>query len=315
MVSERFRRALNDFKEVNSRGGLSQDTTIKDMYDTQSVLIIKLFKIGREEGMSDKDIQTLLFDELHAFEKRTDSTLFDYLGMIFGGINADNKGQVDYRKLEADFPHEKIVAKGMYLDVGTKFMACSEQERRQITRSDAEFMYLAGLTLARRCGFKDMYEAFDIDETTLVKNIPKIERGNELLWHEIGDPEPEVTPEDKIMYNKMYKVVSMILTNLKNLYPDLYEQLKEQLNGTITINTSNKEARNILDKLANVQNMKEFVSIAVPMLVDGLVIQFLTKKESYMNNHKRQSIRKTLINAVLNDDYERYNDIAYDYKV
>ena len=49
------------------------------------------------------------------------------------------------------------MAKEVYLDVGTKFMTCSEQERRQITRSDAEFMYLVGLTIARRCGFKDMH--------------------------------------------------------------------------------------------------------------------------------------------------------------
>ena len=75
MVSESFRRALNDIKEVYARGGLSQDTTIKDMYETQSALIGKLFKIGREERMKDEDIQTLLFNELHAFEKCTESHL------------------------------------------------------------------------------------------------------------------------------------------------------------------------------------------------------------------------------------------------
>lgn len=29
-----------------------------------------------------------------------------------------------------------------------------------------------------------------------------------------------------------------------------------------------------------------------------------------MDAHKRQDIRETLINAVLNDDYDRYYDIA-----
>lgn len=68
----------------------------------------------------------------------------------------------------------------------------------------------------------------------MAKNIPQIERGNELLWHETS-------------------VASMILTNLRDLYPDLYEQLKEQLKGTLKINRSHKEVRDKLDKMSNVQ--------------------------------------------------------------
>ena len=58
--------------------------------------------------------------------------------------------------------------------------------------------------------------------------------------------------------------------------------------------------------------MKEFVSIAAAMLIDDLVVKLLTKKEFYMNSHEHRTIRKTLINAVLNDDYNGYNDIAYE---
>jgi hypothetical protein len=43
--SEGFNHALNDFKEIQSYGGLAQDTTLEDISETDTVLINTIFRI------------------------------------------------------------------------------------------------------------------------------------------------------------------------------------------------------------------------------------------------------------------------------
>ncbi len=97
-------------------------------------------------------------------------------------------------------------------------------------RTDAEFLYSIGEIIARRSGFKDIEEAFDIDSTKL--NIPKIPRGKEMFWNSMGDPEAD---EDKVLHIKMKDLMAEILTKLDELYPDLYEKLRDKFKGTLVL--------------------------------------------------------------------------------
>jgi hypothetical protein len=179
----------------------------------------------------------------------------------------------------------------------TKFNSCTEVERRKITRSDAEFMYLMGYVIVRRCGFKNLEEAFEIDESRI--NIPRIKRGNELMWSAKGDPEPEVSDEDQIFNSKINELARIIIDKLYELYPDLYAKLKDKYHGTLSFNADHKEYINKLHELVNGDNEKEFRAFAAPQLIDGLVIHFLVTKEFFVNAHKRNSVRRNLIEAVL----------------
>jgi hypothetical protein len=91
----------------------------------------------------------------------------------------------------ADFPHDTRFAYTVVDSIREKYEACTEREKREITRSDIEFIYIIMSAVALRCGFKNIKDCFDIDESTL--NIPKIPRGKELFWSELGDPDPEVS--------------------------------------------------------------------------------------------------------------------------
>jgi hypothetical protein len=59
MVTEKFQQALNDFVEIQSRGGLVQDTTIKKTVETLTYLIQRIYKIGLEDGMSKEEIKSI----------------------------------------------------------------------------------------------------------------------------------------------------------------------------------------------------------------------------------------------------------------
>jgi hypothetical protein len=124
----------------------------------------------------------------------------------------DEHGRITEDQLTADFPHDQEVASQLLYQIMTKFNSCTEVERRKITRSDAEFMYLMGYVIARRCGFKNLEEAFDIDESRI--NIPRIKRGNELMWSGKGDPEPEVSDEDQMFNSKINELAHIIIDKL-----------------------------------------------------------------------------------------------------
>jgi hypothetical protein len=88
----------------------------------------------------------------------------------------------------------------------------------------------------------------------------------------------------------------IVLQKVEELYPDLYIKLREYYSGTaITTNTDNPA----FNKLVNAKDEKEFNTIAIPAIIDALVISFLVRKDLYMNIHKRKRIRKRLIDAAL----------------
>jgi hypothetical protein len=278
-TSERFNQALKEFLEIQERGGLAQDTTIKQHTETALYLAGRLYKIGREDGMRDEDINSILeATYLKPAEKQLESkTLLEEIGAILHGIKEDSQGRISQDQIPADLPHDARVARNMIKEVHMKFMACTEKERRTITRSDPEFLYLMMRAISKRCGFDTLLEAFGIDETTI--NIPRIKRGNELFWCELGDPEPELTEEDIMFQNKMSSLMSTIIKRLHKLYPDLYNMLKDKYHGTLTINTSHKENADKLREL----NDKEFKIFATPQLIDALVMRYLVTKEFFVN--------------------------------
>ena len=126
--------------------------------------------------------------------------------------------------MTADFPHDTRFAYTVVDSKREKYEACTEREKREITRSDIEFIYIIMSAVALRCGFKNIKDCFDIDESTL--NIPKIPRGKELFWSELGDPDPEVSEEDKMLHSKIEELVSEIVNAFHDLYPEMYSKIR-----------------------------------------------------------------------------------------
>ena len=62
MTTERFRQALNDLKEVLTRGGLAQNMIVKETIETQQALTNKIWQIGTEDGMTDGEINSILHE-------------------------------------------------------------------------------------------------------------------------------------------------------------------------------------------------------------------------------------------------------------
>lgn len=122
----------------------------------------------------------------------------------------------------------------------------------------------------------------------------------ELFWSQIGDPAPEVSEEDRILHEKMSDLIHIIINKLYELYPDVYTTLKDKYhNRTLALNSAHKENYNKLYELIHIGNEKEFRTFAAPQLIDGLVMHYLVTREFFVNAHKRNSIRRNLIEAVL----------------
>ena len=197
-------------------------------------------------------------------------TLYEMLGTILYNLNpdmdssGDSRGRIDNEQITADFPHSREFASCILVNIMEKFDACTEKERRKITRSDAEFAYIVGSAIALRCGFNNIEEAFDIVVSKL--NIPKMKRGKERFWNEIGDPDPEMTPEDEVFHSKMNELINEIVIKFSELYPRLYANIKDHYTaGKLVLNTSYKDKTDTMHRLSKKPDLKEFRSFAVPM--------------------------------------------------
>jgi len=305
--TERFQRALKDFKDLMARGGLAQDTTVKGNFETINVMMANITRIGQEDGMTKKEI----VDALHECYTRPKSpaemenvTLYDALGLILYDLKPDKQGVVDNEQIPTDFPHDKEFAARLVVIIHQKFMACTEEERRTITRSDTEFVYLISNAVAMRCGFKDMEDAFGMKASSL--DIPKIKRGKELFWTPLGDPDPQEETVDETLKIKTHDLIEEIIANFNELYPGLYAKLKDNYSGSrMVLNTSHADEADEMHRLAQGSDLREFKAYAAPYLVDALVMSFLVEKKYYINNRKRRNIRKTLIESVLKEEISK----------
>jgi len=181
-------------------------------------------------------------------------------------------------------------------------MTCTEGERRTITRSDTEFVYLISNAVAMRCGFKDMKDAFGMKASSL--DIPKIERGKKLFWTPLGDPDAQEEAVDEALKIKTHDLIEEIIANFNKLYPDLYAKLKDNYSGGRMV-LSHADEADEMHRLAQGSDLRECKAYAAPYLVDALVMSFLVEKKYYINNRKRRNIRKTLIESVLKEEISK----------
>jgi hypothetical protein len=78
--SDRFEEALNDLKEIVGRGGLTQDKTTNDSFETMKYLVDNIVRIGRDEGLSYDIISDRIDKVLEPQRQRLDNlTLMDCL--------------------------------------------------------------------------------------------------------------------------------------------------------------------------------------------------------------------------------------------
>ena len=292
--SDRFEEALNDLKEIVGRGGLTQDKTTNDSFETMKYLVDNIVRIGRDEGLSYDIISDRIDKVLEPQRQRLDNlTLMDYLVMLLKGSSPDENGAISITQ-HADLPHDSEMAKVLFNKTMEKFFSCSEAERRKITRSDPEFVQLVKDVITSRSGFKNELEAFG---TEIPLSVPRLKRGKELFWHPSGELEAEISSENRELSVKFESLTGKVLQKVEKIYPDLYIKLREYYDDEVTMITNTDNPAHY--KLVHAKDEKEFNEIAVPAIIDALVISFLVSKDLYMNPQKRKRIRKRLIDAVL----------------
>jgi hypothetical protein len=291
--SDKFEQALKDLNEIVVRGGLAQDKTANDSFKTIQSLIGDIIRIGGQEDLPYELITKRINQIFEPQRRRLDNlTLMDCLAMLLQGSRPDEHGAVKIPPYP-DLPHDPRMTKILFRKTMEKFFSCNEDERRKITRSDQEFIQLVKDVIISRSGFRNEIETFGAEIPT---TVPKIKRGKELLWHPSGEPEPEISSNDRELFSKFAGLTHIVLQKVEELYPGLYAKLREYYSGAIMATNADNPAFN---KLANAKDEKEFNAIAIPAIIDALVISFLVRKDLYMNIHKRKHIRKRLIETVL----------------
>ena len=328
-VSERFKRALQDLKEVAQSGGLVQDDTPKKRFDTVLALVGKIMKIGIQEGKLSEDevrshIRTVLEPvAAQADEIEKQQTIFDMISIILRHLKARKINEKsheqsfefhDLEQLKSNpvFPHDKTMNNLMYNTIWNKYFECTEQQRRSITRSDEEFCMMIRSTITVLSGFgNNEQEAFG---NILNLEIPRMPRGNELLWDPRGDPMPK-TPEgfDEVNERLDY-LLGITFTELHKLYPQIHKKIMEYFEmieqkgqpATMVLNTSDQKIKTLPSlyyRCKEIDDFTEFDDLMLPLIIDATIIQRLTEKDSFVNRNKRESIRKDLL-AKINKNLE-----------
>jgi hypothetical protein len=131
-TTERFQRALKDLKEVMTRGGLAQDTIMREKLQTEQAMITKVIRIGKEDGMTKDEVKAAL-RECYAkpvVSELENLTLYDALHSILYDLDPDKQGAIDDKQITADFPQDKEFAGHLLAIIYEKYQACTEEERR-----------------------------------------------------------------------------------------------------------------------------------------------------------------------------------------
>src|ERR687892_2106527 len=204
---DRFEGALKDLKEILEREGLAQDKTTNDSFETMKSLVGSIMRIGGQEGLSHDFITDRINKVLEPQRQRLDNlTLMDCLAMLLQGTRPDEHGATTITQ-QADLPHDSRMAKILFRKTMEKFFSCNEDERRKIIRSDQEFIQMVKEVIISRSGFRNEIEAFG-EEMPLT--VPKLKRGKELFWHPSGEPEPEISPNDRQLFSKFEGLVQIV---------------------------------------------------------------------------------------------------------
>jgi hypothetical protein len=319
-VSERFKRALQDLKEVAQSGGLVQDDTPKKIFDTVLALVGKIMKIGIQEGkLSEDEVRSHIRTVLEPVAAQADEiekhqTIFDMISIILGQLKARKINEKSHEDIEFPdreqlksnpvFPHDKTMNNLMYNTMCNKYFECTEQQRRSITRSDEEFCMIIRSAITVLSGFgNNEQEAFG---NILNLEIPRMPRGNESLWDPRGDPMPE-TPEgfDEVNERLDY-LLGITFTELHKLYPQIHKKIMEYFEmikqkgqpAKMVLNTSHQKIKTLPSlyyRCKEIDDFTEFDDLMLPLIIDATIIQRLTEKDSFVNRNKRESIRKDLL--------------------
>jgi hypothetical protein len=229
-----------------------------------------------------------------------DINLIDWLRAIIeppgeGGVVSSEpfaKDRIDEIQVMAHYvtkgqfkPTREQIAQGIFVSIHDTFMKCTEAERRNIARSDIEFIYLMKQHIAKRLGFGDEEGIIDHDlEQQIYKEhwiptphseIPKIPRGKELFWSTAGDPIPQRTSQEKKRDEIVHEVMSEVWDNVEELYPEEYSKsypiyVEWVKSGKITLglNINHKENMRILN---HARRGIKFYSVTVPWLSAAIV--------------------------------------------
>ena len=166
-------------------------------------------------------------------------------------------------------PKSQKFARALYFQIIAKFQSCTKKEKRNITRSDPEFMLILMETIMKRCGFKNEMDAYG--ETIKIPEIPIIKRKNELLWHPVADPEENPQPPDEeldFVIGMLSDLNKLVMKATKEYYPYEYSRTYATIrHGILNVNTSQVELINQL-KGARTDPF-EFFKIAIPILTEA----------------------------------------------
>ena len=189
----------------------------------------------------------------------TDMTLHEALGMI---IPDDVK-----------LPKDKRIARLMFFAIMKKFDSCTEAERRDTTRSDAEFMLIVKETIMKRCGFKNEIDAYGEDFIE-IPEIPIIKRGNELFWHPDADPEERPQGPDAEIIDevgeKLKAINSIIFRAVSEYYPNEYSKTFAIMRrADLCLNLDQKETIKQLKDTR--KDFVEFTKVALPLMAKAAV--------------------------------------------
>lgn len=167
----------------------------------------------------------------------------------------------------ARLSHSQAFARALYEKLVQLFLACTEKEKRTIARSDAEFMAIIKSAIIERSGFRNEQEAFG--KEILLPKIPRIKRGNELVWSSLGDPEEPIRPEIQPLIKKLQPLTSLVMQKILDFYPDAYAKSFPNPEETMTfvLNTSHVK---IFSEL-QVSEGNNFQQLALPLIVRAIV--------------------------------------------
>jgi hypothetical protein len=165
-------------------------------------------------------------------------------------------------------------------------MQCTEKERRDIIRSDIEFIYIMKQHIILRLRLNTDKEGRIPEELerqiygehwipTPLKDIPKIPRGKELIWSNVGDPIPQQTKNEKKRTEILNEVILKVWDNVEVLYPEIYAkswpvyvQKVEAGEMRLMINSAHEKDNKVL---MHARRGPKFYSVAIPWLSYAIV--------------------------------------------
>jgi hypothetical protein len=187
-------------------------------------------------------------------------------------------------------PHSQIFARTLYEKTVQKFLASSENERRLINRSDPEFMAIIRDIIIGECGFNNELEAFG--KEVEIPEIPRIKRGNEIVWSHIADPQEPITEEVPDIVKKLHRLTKIVLQKIQEFYPDDYARsFSHPKLGAMVLNTSHEE----LIKQLEIADPKNFSRIGLPLVTRALLRHVAEK--NYLNGTQVNEMYETILDA------------------